>query len=112
MKGTYLGEFEEIVLLAVAALQKEAYGLAIKKDLEEQTDRKITISAIHAACNRMETKGYLVAEFGEKSERRGGKRRKIYAVTMAGQEAMRRSQELRARLWQRIPATNFNPRLA
>ena len=43
MKGTYLGEFEEIVLLAVAALQKEAYGLAIKKDLEEQTDRKITI---------------------------------------------------------------------
>ena len=51
MKGTHLGEFEEIVLLVIAALQQEAYGLAIKKELEEQTERKITISAVHAACN-------------------------------------------------------------
>ena len=76
MKGTYLGEFEEIVMLSIAALQQDAYGLAIKKELEEQTGRKISISAVHAACNRLETKGFLSSNFGEKSEMRGGKRKK------------------------------------
>ena len=107
MKGTHLGEFEEIVLLTVAALQDEAYGLAIKRELEEQSKRKVSISAVHAACNRLETKGFLSAEFGEKSDRRGGKRKKIYAVSLKGQKALYEAQELRMRLWRRIPRTSF-----
>lgn len=107
MKGTYLGEFEEIVMLAVAALQKEAYGLAIKKELEEQTGRKVTISAVHAACNRLEDKGFLEAEFGEKSLKRGGKRKKIYSVSLKGQTALTNAYELRQRMWQRIPGGAF-----
>ena len=54
MKGTHLGEFEELILLAVAALQEDAYGLAIKREIEEQAKRKVTISAVHAAANRLE----------------------------------------------------------
>ena len=107
MKGTYLGEFEEIVMLAIAALQQEAYGLAIKKELEEQTGRSISISAVHAACNRLETKGFLSADFGEKSEKRGGKRKKIYTVSMKGQTALNEAYELRQRMWKRIPGQAF-----
>ena len=107
MKGTHLGEFEEIVMLAIAALQKNAYGLAIKKELEEQAGRIISISAVHASCNRLETKGFLSAEFGEKSEGRGGKRKKIYKVSMSGQEALNDSYELRRRMWENVPKNAF-----
>ena len=107
MKGTHLGEFEEIVLLVIAALQQDAYGLGIKKELEEQTERKITISAVHAACNRLEDKGFLSAEFGERSAKRGGKRKKIYAVTMKGEEALRNAYALRQKLWGNISPGTF-----
>lgn len=107
MKGTYLGEFEEIVMLTIAALQEEAYGLAIKNELEEQTKRKINISAVHAACNRLESKGFLTAYFGEKSQKRGGKRKKIYELSVKGQLAITAARELRQRLWKRIPGTDF-----
>lgn len=107
MKGTHLGEFEEIVMLAVAALQKEAYGLAIKKELEDQTNRKITISSVHAACNRLEDKGFLSSDFGEKSEKRGGKRKKIYSVSLKGQAALQEAFEVRQRLWARIAPGTF-----
>lgn len=107
MKGTHLGEFEEIVMLVVAALQQDAYGLAIKKELEEQTQRKVTISAVHAACNRLEGKGFLLAKFGEKSEKRGGKRKKIYSVTLKGQHALQHANELRQKLWSRIAPGTF-----
>lgn len=107
MKGTHLGEFEEIVLLVVAALQADAYGLAIKKELEEQAQRKVTISAVHAACNRLETKGFLTAEFGEKSQQRGGKRKKIYTVSLLGQKALYNAHNLRQRLWNRIADSDF-----
>ena len=107
MKGTHLGEFEEIVMLTIAALQDEAYGLAIKKELEEQTKRKVTISAVHASCNRLETKGFLTSHFGEKSDQRGGKRKKLYTVSLKGQKALYETQTLRMRLWSRIPRTGF-----
>lgn len=107
MKGTHLGEFEELILLTVAALQGQAYGLAIKKELEEQSGRKVTISAVHTACNRLEGKGFLTAEFGEKSEKRGGKRKKLYSVSLKGQQALLDTQHLRQRLWLRIPPGTF-----
>ena len=107
MKGTHLGEFEEIVMLVIAALQQDAYGLSIKKELEEQTQRKVTISAVHAACNRLEDKGLLSSEFGEKSEKRGGKRKKIYKVSLKGQQALQTAYELRQRLWSRIAPGTF-----
>ena len=107
MKGTHLGEFEEIVMLVIAALMDDAYGLQIKKELEEQTQRKVSISAVHAACNRLETKGFLTAEFGEVSYKRGGKRKKIYNVSLKGKKALHAANELRQRLWQNIPGSSF-----
>lgn len=107
MKGNNLGEFEELILLTVAALHGGAYGLAIQKTLAAETERKVTLSAVHAACNRLQDKGFLSAEFGAATARRGGKRKKLYTVTVRGQEALHEAQALRMRLWRRIPPGNL-----
>ncbi len=112
MKGTHLGEFEEIILLTIGVLYDEAYGVAIKKELERQSGRKISIGAVHAACNRLEDKGFLTSKFGEKSSTRGGKRKKCYNVTMKGQEALQEARQLRERLWGQIPDAAFQIRWA
>ena len=112
MKGTYLGEFEEIVMLTIAALFDEAYGLAIKKAMEKETGRKISIGAVHAACNRLQDKGFLDSKWSETSQKRGGKRKKCYNVTLQGQKALKSSFELRNRLWKNIPKTAFEISIA
>ena len=107
MKGTYLGEFEEIVLLTIAVLFNEAYGVAIKREMEQQTGRKISIGAVHAACNRLEDKGFLSVHWTEATQKRGGKRKKCYTVSLQGQKALRTVREQRNRLWDQIPGAAF-----
>jgi PadR family transcriptional regulator, regulatory protein PadR len=103
MKGTYLGEFEEIVLLAVGILNDEAYGVAIRQEIENQTDREVNIGAVHTALHRLEEKGYLKSRFGEASEVRGGKRKRIFTLTTAGIRALRQAQDLRLQMWAQLP---------
>ncbi len=107
MKGTHLGEFEELVLLIVAILYDEAYGLAIQREMEKQSQRTISIGAVHAACNRLFDKGFLSARFSEASQKRGGKRKKLYKVTPAGQKSLTQAKDLRQKLWDQIPGTAF-----
>lgn len=107
MKGTYLGEFEELVLLCIAGLTPEAYGLAIQQELESHTQRSVNLGAVHAACNRLQDKGFLDAQLGEKSAKRGGRRKKLYQVTNAGRTALERSRDLRQGLWDKIAPVNF-----
>lgn len=99
MKGTYLGEFEEIVLLTVGILHEEAYGNSVKEEIEERTKRKVNLSAIHSALYRLEGKGFLESKMGETTQQRGGKRKKIFKVTNYGQRALTSSKELREGLW-------------
>jgi DNA-binding PadR family transcriptional regulator len=103
MKGTYLGEFEEIVLLAVGILNDEAYGVAIRQEIENQTDREVNIGAVHTSLHRLEEKGYLKSRFGEASEVRGGKRKRIFTLTTAGIRALRQAQDLRLQMWAQLP---------
>ncbi len=103
MKGTYLGEFEELVLLTVASLYKEAYGVGIKKSLHEQVGRKVTLSTVHAALHRLEKKGFLRSQFGEATKVRGGKRKKYFTLTAAGTEALQTARIVRNKLWDSIP---------
>jgi PadR family transcriptional regulator, regulatory protein PadR len=65
MKGTYLGEFEELVLLATGILYDDAYGLAIVDELEKQTGRTVMMSSVHKALVRLEDKGYLKSHMEE-----------------------------------------------
>ncbi|MDW7693031.1 helix-turn-helix transcriptional regulator [Flammeovirgaceae bacterium SG7u.111] len=103
MKGTYLGEFEEIVLLTVGVLYDEAYGPSIKKEVEERTGRKVNLSAIHATLNRLDEKGFLSSRLGEATAKRGGKRKKYFAVTKLGVKALEEAKNLRESLWVSIP---------
>lgn len=103
MKGTNLGEFEELVLLTVAALMGEAYSVAICDELARQTGRKAKLGVVHAVLNRLEEKGLLKSRMGEATKERGGKRKRFYMVTVPGKAALVRAKEMRDQLWDRIP---------
>ena len=103
MKKTKLGEFEELVLLAVAALQKEAYGVEIKRELEARLKDKLSVGSIQSALKRMEEKGFLTSEFGEATLKRGGKRKRIYTTTAYAHKVLTEMKEIRAGLWDSIP---------
>jgi PadR family transcriptional regulator, regulatory protein PadR len=103
VKGTYLGEFEEIVLLAVGILRDNAYGVSIRQEIEDQTQRNVNIGAVHTALHRLEEKGYLSSQFGEAEEVRGGKRKRLFTLTGAGIRALRDAQAIRKQMWSQLP---------
>lgn len=103
MKKTKLGEFEELVLLTVAALQQEAYGVEIKRELETRLKQKLSVGSIQSALKRMEEKGFLTSDFGEATQKRGGKRKRIYATTSYAHKVLAELKEIRAGLWDAMP---------
>jgi PadR family transcriptional regulator PadR len=103
MKGTYLGEFEELVLLAVGILFDDAYGLSVVDELERQTGRPIMISSVHKALVRLEDKGFLKSKMGGATQTRGGRDKRLYTLTHAGVGALRQSRELRNDMWRQVP---------
>lgn len=103
MKGTYLGEFEELVLLTVGILFDDAYGLAIADELEKQTERSVMISSVHKALVRLEEKGYLKSHMGGATETRGGRDKRLYSLTQAGIKVLNQSRELRNALYKQVP---------
>src|SRR5688572_20605158 len=105
MKGTNLGEFEELVLLTIAALMNEAYSVAICDELEKHTGRSAKLGVVHAVLNRLEEKGLIKSKLGEATSVRGGKRKRYYSVTSAGKAALIRAKEIRDQLWSMIPET-------
>lgn len=104
-EGTNLGEFEELVLLTIAALINEAYSVAICDELEKHTGRSAKLGVVHAVLNRLEEKGLIKSKLGEATSVRGGKRKRYYSVTSAGKAALIRSKEIRDQLWSMIPET-------
>ncbi|MFM9837922.1 MAG: PadR family transcriptional regulator [Cyclobacteriaceae bacterium] len=103
MKGTNLGEFEELVLLTVASMVSEAYSVAICDDLEKKTNRSVKLGVVHSVLNRLEEKGLAKSKLGEATSTRGGKRKRYYTVTNAGKSALLKSKELRDQYWSIIP---------
>jgi PadR family transcriptional regulator PadR len=103
MKGTNLGEFEELVLLTIAALVNEAYSVGICDELERQTKRSVKLGVVHAVLNRLEEKGLVKSKLGEATQTRGGKRKRYYSITSAGKAALVKSKEVRDQLWSMIP---------
>ena len=103
MKGTNLGEFEELVLLTIAALVNDAYSVAICDELEKSTGRSAKLGVVHAVLNRLEEKGLVKSRLGEATNTRGGKRKRFYLITNGGKAALIKSKELRDQLWSKIP---------
>ena len=110
MKGTYLGEFQEIVLLAILILDKDAYGVRVQEEIQDQMKREVSRGALHTALTRLVEKGFLRSAMGEALPERGGRRKRIYTVTNMGREALRDAKMLREQMWARVPdwAMNIN----
>lgn len=107
MKGSNLGEFEELVLLTVGVLFDDAYGVAIQEELAQRSNRSVSLSTIHVALHRLEEKGFLESRFDGATNERGGRRKLLFRVTKSGQAALSHSREIRNELWRSIPKTAF-----
>ncbi len=104
MKGTNVGEFEELVLLTIAALTDDAYSVAICDELELHTKRTVKLGVVHAVLNRLEEKGLVKSTLGEATKVRGGKRKRFYELTIPGKAALVRAKTMRDQLWDKIPS--------
>lgn len=111
MKGTYLGELEELVLLTVGILYPNAYGVAVMDEIERQAERSLNISAVHAVLTRLEEKGLVKSKMSEPTEERGGRRKRIFLLTASGKRALEESNELRNQLYNQIPKIAFQFKL-
>ena len=103
MRKTYIGELEEVVLLTVALLYDQAYGVAVTHAIEEQTGRSISISAVHATLHRLADKGFVNSRMGGATAERGGRRKRYFTVTPAGSRVLHDIQQVREQLWRGIP---------
>jgi PadR family transcriptional regulator PadR len=112
MKKYQLGEFEEIVILTIGILHRQAYGVAIKKEIEARLGRSVSMGALHTALVRLEDKGYVKSLAGESTEERAGRPKRYFQITALGKKAMEHSMETRNELWKAIPKAAFNLKIA
>ncbi|MEM1407883.1 MAG: helix-turn-helix transcriptional regulator [Bacteroidota bacterium] len=108
MKGTHLGELEELVLLTVGALADQAYGVSVMDEIADNTGRSLNISAVHSVLKRLEGKGMVKSSMGGATNERGGRRKRFFLLTYLGKKALDDSMEVRDHLYRRIPDISFN----
>ena len=99
MADIYLGELEQIVLLAVLRLGDAAYAVPILEQIEQQTGRRVARGALYTALDRLEAKGCLRSRLGEPLAERGGRARRYFSVTAAAVRALKQSRVALQRLW-------------
>jgi PadR family transcriptional regulator, regulatory protein PadR len=107
MKGTNLGEFEELVLLTVGILNQEAYSIAISKEINRITKRDVSFAVVHSALNRLEEKGFVDSKMGGATSERGGRSKRLFTISRAGKKALLRAKEQRDELWSLMPKVVF-----
>lgn len=107
MKGTYIGELEELILLTVGILFNEAYGVAVMDEIEKQTGRTLNISAVHAVLKRLEEKGLVTSRMSDPTSERGGRRKRIFSLTAAGRKVLAEANELRNQMYNQIPKVSL-----
>ena len=96
----YLGEFEQIVLLAILRLADEAYGVPIRLEIERRTGRALTVGALYRTLDRLEDKGYVSSAFSDPTPERGGRSKRYFKVRPAGLHTLRASREALAAMWE------------
>jgi DNA-binding PadR family transcriptional regulator len=88
----YLGEFEHIIVLALLRLEDRAYGVTVRQEIEMRTKREVSIGAVYATLDRLESKGYVKSHFGDPTPERGGRSKRFFRVTAKGVAAVSRTQ--------------------
>jgi DNA-binding PadR family transcriptional regulator len=95
----HLGEFEQIVLLAVLRVREEAYGVPIRLEIESRTGRSVTVGALYRTLDRLEEKGYVTSSFGDPTPARGGRSRRYFTVRPLGLRTLRASRDVLTAMW-------------
>jgi PadR family transcriptional regulator PadR len=98
-RGRFLGEFELVVLLAVARLGDEGYGVSVRREIERRTGRATAIGAVYATLERLEAKGCVSSYDGEASPVRGGRARRHFRLETGGVRALREARRQLDRMW-------------
>ncbi|MEQ9404711.1 MAG: helix-turn-helix transcriptional regulator [Cyclobacteriaceae bacterium] len=102
-----LKTFDELVLLTITDLNEQAYGVSIKKAMEQQLNASLSIGSIQSALKQLEAKGLLLSKYGEPTSRRGGRRKRMYDVTSYANRIL---NEIKAKtsLWEDSTKTGVN----
>lgn len=104
MAAPNLGSLELTILLAVARLGDEAYGLSIRRDLAARTGRDYSVGAVYTTLERLESKGFVTSRKTAPVAKRGGRSRRQFRVTAAGQRAIRRAERTARLVWAGVAA--------
>jgi PadR family transcriptional regulator len=94
----FLGEFEHIVILALLRLTDHAYGVSVRQEIEQRTGRDVSIGAIYATLDRLESKGYVKSHLGDPTPERGGRSKRFFRVTARGTTAVNRTHDALRRM--------------
>lgn len=103
-----LGEFERAVLLAVAKLSDQAYGVSIREELQTKLRRSVSLGAVYTTLDRLLQKGMVSSSFGDPTPQRGGRAKKFFVVEARGVEALRHSRRASDAIWAINPLESLN----
>lgn len=109
-KGDYLGEFEQLVMLALVRLGKVGYGMTVRRELEATSGRSVSIGSVYATLDRLEAKRYLSSSLGDPEPVRGGRGRRTFRVEPEGLKALARSRDVLAKMWEGVSVSDLKAR--
>jgi PadR family transcriptional regulator PadR len=98
-----LGDFEQLVLLALVRLGEQAYGIAIHNEIVERGGREVAVAAVYKTLERLEDKGFAASNLGESTPERGGRRKKFFRIQPAGRRALRHALASLRRMARGLP---------
>jgi len=108
-KGDFLGEFEQVVLLVVARLDGDGYGVSIQGEIEARTRREVSVGAVYATLGRLESKGLVTSWKGTPTAERGGRAKRHFRILPEGERALARTREMFQTLWRDVDLGEADP---
>jgi len=108
-KGDFLGEFEQVVLLVVARLDGDGYGVSIREEIEARTRREVSVGAVYATLDRLESKGLVTSWKGAPSAERGGRAKRHFRILPEGERALAATREMFRALWRGVEVDEADP---
>lgn len=103
-KPNYLGEFELMLLLTIARLGEEAYGVPLARELTATRGRDVAVGSVYAALERLEEKGLISSTLGESTPERGGRAKRYFRITDQGLRSVHETREVLNKLWRSLPS--------
>lgn len=101
-KGDFLGEFEQVVLLAVARLDGRGYGVSIRQEIAARTGRDVSIGAVYSTLDRLESKGMVRSAEGDPTPVRGGRSKRLFRIRPQGMRALAATRAMMDAMWEGV----------